>query len=217
MKEDSQLQRDVIDELRWDPAIKEKEIGVAVRDGVVTLTGSVGSYAERWTVERAAERVFGVQALANEISVKLPSSFVRTDSELAHQIVEAFRWDVQVPDEMIKAKVARGWVTLEGEVDWAFQREAAERHVRSLTGVTSMTNLIRVKSPVSTVDVSRKIKDALRRHADRDAERIQVKAMGDVVTLTGSVSSFAERRAAEGVAWSAPGVREVNDELIVAV
>jgi osmotically-inducible protein OsmY len=161
--------------------------------------------------------VAGVRALANEVSVRLPSSFVRSDSDLAHQIVETFRWDVQVPDEKIKAKVARGWVTLEGEVDWAFQREAAEHDVRRLTGVTSLTNLIRVKSPISTYDVSRKIKDALRRRADRDADRIQVEAMGDVVTLKGTVSSFAERRAAEGLAWSAPGVREVNDELIVAV
>lgn len=216
MKNDSELQRDVIDELRWDPAITQKELGVAVSGGVVTLTGSVHSYAERWAVERAAERVAGVRALANEVTVTLPSTFVRSDSDLAHQIVEALQWDVQVPDERIKAKVVRGWVTLEGEVDWAFQREAAERDVRSLTGVSSVTNLIRVKSPISTFDVSRKIKEALRRRADRDADRIHVEAMGDVVTLTGTVSSVAERRAAEGVAWSAPGVREVKDELIVA-
>lgn len=217
MKDDTELQRDVIEELRWDPAIKEKEIGVAVRDGVVTLTGSVASYAERWAVERAVERMSGVKALANEVSVRLPSSFVRSDSDLAHQIVETFRWDVQVPDDKIKVKVARGWVTLEGEVDWAFEREAAERDVRSLTGVTSVTNVIHVKSPISSLDVSQKIKEALRRRADRDADRIHVEAMGDVVTLKGTVTSFAERRAAEGVAWSAPGVREVKDELIVAV
>lgn len=217
MKNDSDLQRDVIEELRWDPEIRAKEIGVAVNDGVVTLTGSVESYAERWAVERAAERVSGVRALANDVSVKLPSSLIRSDTELAHQIVETLRWDVQVPDERIKARVARGWVTLEGDVDWAFQREAAERDVRSLTGVISVTNLIRVKSPISTFDVSRKIKEALQRRADRDADRIHVEAMGDVVTLTGTVSSFAERRAAEGVAWSAPGVREVRDDLIVAV
>ena len=215
MKDDNELQRDVIEELRWDPAIKEKEIGVAVSDGVVTITGSVASYAERWAVERAVERISGVKALANDVSVKLPSSFVRSDSDLAHQIVETFHWDVQVPDERIKVKVARGRVTLEGEVDWAFQREAAEHDVRSLTGVTGVTNLIHVRSPVSRVDVSQKIKEALRRRADRDADRIHVEAMGDVVTLKGTVSSFAERRAAEGVAWSAPGVREVNDELVV--
>jgi osmotically-inducible protein OsmY len=217
MKDDSELQRDMIDELRWDAAITEKEIGVAVRDGVVTVTGSVESYVERWAVERAAERVSGVRALVNEVTVKLPSSFVRSDSDLAHQIVEALRWDVQLPDERIKTKVTRGWVTLEGEVDWAFQREAAERDVRSLTGVANVTNLIHVKSPVSTFDVSVKIKDALRRRADRDADRIRVEANGDVVTLTGTVSSFAERRAAEGVALSAPGVREVKDELTVVV
>ena len=217
MKSDMELQRDVIDELRWDPQIKEKEIGVAVKDNVVTLTGSVESYAERWAVERAVEGVAGVRVVANDIEVQLPSAHQRTDSEIAHQIVDAFRWDVQVPDEKVTAKVTRGWVTLEGEVDWAFQREAAANAVRNLTGVRGVTTVIRVKTPISSFDVSLKIKEALRRRADRDADRIHVEASGDVVTLKGMVSSFAERRAAAGVAWSAPGVREVKDELVVVV
>jgi len=217
MKSDMQLQRDVIDELRWDPQIKEKEIGVAAKDGVVTVSGSIASYAERWAVERAVERVAGVKVVANEIEVKLPTSFVRSDSDIAHQVVEAFRWDVQVPDETITAKVARAWVTLEGEVDWAFQRDAAESAVRNLTGERGVTNLLKVTVPISSYDVSMKIKEALRRRADRDADRITVEAVGDVVTLKGTVTSFAERRAAEGVAWSAPGVREVKDEIVVTM
>jgi osmotically-inducible protein OsmY len=155
--------------------------------------------------------------VANEIEVKLPTSFVRSDSDIAHQVVEAFRWDVQVPDETITAKVARAWVTLEGEVDWAFQRDAAESAVRNLTGVRGVTNLLKVTVPISSYDVSMKIKEALRRRADRDADRITVEAVGDVVTLKGTVTSFAERRAAEGVAWSAPGVREVKDEIVVTM
>jgi len=217
MKSDTTLQKDVIDELRWDPRVTEKEIGVAAKDGVVTVTGSVETFAERWAVERAVERVAGVRVVANEIEVKLPSSLVRTDADIAHQVRETFKWDVQVPDELITAQVTKGWVTLEGEVGWNFQREAATQAVRNLAGVRGVTNLVRVKSPISTYGVSLKIKDALRRRADRDAEHIQIEASGDVVTLKGTVSSFAERRAAEGVAWSAPGVREVKDELIVAM
>ena len=217
MKSDTTLQKDVIDELRWDPRVTEKEIGVAAKDGVVTVTGSVETFAERWAVERAVERVAGVRVVANEIEVKLPSSLVRTDADIAHQVRETFKWDVQVPDELITAQVTKGWVTLEGEVGWNFQREAATQAVRNLAGVRGVTNLVRVQSPISTYGVSLKIKDALRRRADRDAEHIQIEASGDVVTLKGTVSSFAERRAAEGVAWSAPGVREVKDELIVAM
>lgn len=217
MKNDTTLQRDVIEEIRWDPRIKSKEIGVAARDGVVTLTGTVESYGQRWAVEHAAEAVQGVRVVANEIEVKLPNSLTRSDADIAHQIVEAFRWDVQVPDQLITAQVSKGWVTLSGDVNWAYERDAAGAAVRNLAGVRGVNNLVVVKSPVSTFDVSRKIKDALRRRADREADRIQVEAHGDVVTLTGTVDSYADRRAAEGVAWSAPGVREVKDELVVAV
>ena len=217
MKNDTVLQRDVIEEIRWDPRIKNKEIGVAARDGVVTLTGTVDSYGQRWAVEHAAEAVQGVRVVANEIEVTLPNSLARSDADIAHQIVEAFRWDVQVPDQLITAQVSKGLVTLNGDVNWAYEREAAGMTVRNLAGVRGVKNLIVVKSPVSTYDVSRKIKAALHRRADREAERIQVEAEGDVVTLTGTVNSYADRRAAEGVAWSAPGVREVKDELVVAV
>jgi osmotically-inducible protein OsmY len=218
MKTDSMLQKDVIDELRWDPRIKEKEIGVAAKQGVVTVTGFVESFAERNAVERAAERVAGVKAVANEVEVKLPATSMRSDTDIAHQIVETFKWDIQVPDDKITAQVAHGWVTLEGEVKWFYQKDAAARAVRNLAGVRGVSNLLRVKSPaVSAFDVSHRIKEALHRRAERDAESITVDAKGDVVTLTGTVTSFAERRAAEGVAWSAPGVQEVRDEIIVVM
>lgn len=218
MKTDIMLQKDVIDELRWDPQIKEKEIGVAAKSGVVTLTGSVESYAELWAVERAVEKVVGVQAIANELEVKLPNAYVRSDSDIAHQVVEAFKWDVQIPHEGITAQVKQGWVTLDGECNWFYQKDAAARIVRNLTGVRGVTNLLRVKSPaISAYDVSHRIREALRRRAEREADQISVETMGDVVTLKGKVASFAERRAVEGVAWSAPGVHEVKDELIVTM
>lgn len=216
MKSDMQIQKDVIEELRWDPAIKEREIGVATRDGVVTLTGRVGSYAERWAAERATERVTGVQAIADELEVHLPSEHVHSDTELAHRIVEAMRWDVLVPDDKVTAKVSNGWLTLAGEVEWQYQRDAAMRAVRSLTGLRGVTNMLSVKPrPVTAYDVTRKIKEALRRRAEREAESISVETDRDVVTLRGTVPTFADRRAIEGAAWAAPGVREVKDELVI--
>ena len=218
MKTDIELQRDVIDELRWDPSLKEKELAVAASDGVVTLTGFVPSYPEKWAAERAAERVFGVKAVANDIEVRLPGDRTRPDPELAHKVVEALEWDVQVPDERIKAAVSNAWVTLEGEVAWAFQREAALRAVRNIVGVRGVTNKITLVPPsVSQYDVTVKIKDALRRRAERDAAGITVETDGNVVTLKGKVPTFAERRAAEGAAWSAPGVKEVRDEIVVSI
>jgi osmotically-inducible protein OsmY len=218
MKTDSQLQRDVIDELRWDPSIAEKEIGVAVKDGVVTLTGAVPSYADKYAVDRVLERIAGVKAFANELEIELPSAWVRSDTDIAHKVVDAFAWDVSIPHDQIKARVADGWVTLEGEVQWEYQRQAAFRAVRSLTGVRGVTNLIKiVPARVSSYDVTKKIKDALRRSAERDADRIVVATMDHVVTLSGSVPSFAERRLAETAAWSAPGVKEVKDEIVVSL
>lgn len=216
MKTDALLQKDIIDELRWEPRISEREIGVAVKDGVVTLTGSVPSYADKYLAETVVEGFTAVKAIANELTVKLPSTSVRTDTEIAHQVVNALMWDVNVPDSKVKARVADGWVTLEGNVESAFQKQAAYFAVRNLTGVRGVTNLIEVAAALaSPYDVSHKIKDALRRRADQDVEKIMVTAKDHVVTLSGSVSSFAERRAAEFAAWSAPGVNEVRDNLVV--
>lgn len=216
MKTDMQLHKDVLSEITWDPRVKEKEIGLAAKGGVVTLTGSVESYAEKWAAERAAERVAGVKAVANDLAVTIPSAFSRADTDIAHKIVDSLAWDIQVPHDKIKSKVTNGWVTLDGEVEWQYQRDAAARAVRNLTGVCGVTNLIKVTPQrVSSHDVSKSIKEALERRADRTAERIVVEATGRVVTLTGNVASFGDRRAAEGAAWSAPGVAEVRDELSV--
>jgi osmotically-inducible protein OsmY len=217
MKTDAQLQKDIIDELRWEPRISEREIGVAVKAGVVSLMGSVPSFADKYLAETVVEGFAGVKAIANDLAVKLPSVSVRTDTEIAHQVVNALLWDVSVPDG-VKARVGDGWVTLEGNVDWAFQKDAAYRAVRNLTGLRGVTNTIAIRQPkTSSYDVTQHIKNALRRHADQDAEKIMVVTKDHVVTLSGTVSSFAERRAAEAAAWSAPGVQEVRDDLTVTL
>lgn len=217
LKTDAQLQRDVIDELKWDPAIGDAEIGVAARDGVVTLSGQLDSYAKKYAAERAAERVAGVRALAEDLVVKVPTSFVRSDTEIAHAVVNALKWDIEVPDDRIQSKVENGWIWLEGDVQWQYQKTSAERAVRYLTGVKGVSNMITVKpTKVSTFEVSQKIKDALRRTAETDASRVTVQATDGEVMLSGTVRSFAERIDAERAAWAAPGVTKVRDELVVS-
>jgi osmotically-inducible protein OsmY len=217
MKTDLRLQRDVLDELKFEPSIREAEIGIAVKDGVVTLTGFVDSYAEKFSAERTAERVAGVKAVADEIKVKLPGSYQRSDTDIAHAVVNALQWDIQVPDDRIKAAVDGGWIDLEGQVEWQYQKWAAEGAVRNLTGVKGVTNLISVKpKKVSTYEVGLKIKDSLRRHAELDADRITIEAKDGRVTLRGTVSSFAERQDAERAAWQAPGVTKVDDMIAVS-
>lgn len=216
-KTDAQLQRDVIDELKWDPTVGGAEIGVAAKDGVVTLSGQVDSYAKKYAVERAAERVVGVKAIAEDLTVKVPSSFLRSDTEIAHAVVNALKWDIEVPDERIKSKVENGWIWLEGDVEWQYQKTSAERAVRYLTGVRGVSNLIAVKpKKVSTFEVNHKIKDALKRSAEMDANRITVTAADGEVTLKGTVRSFAERVDAERAAWAAPGVTKVRDEILIS-
>jgi osmotically-inducible protein OsmY len=215
MKTDMQLQKDVAEELRWEPRLKAEEIGVTVRDGVVTLTGSVPDYSQRRIAAKAAERVYGVKAVAQELTVKVPDMFRRTDTELAHQVVNALAWDIEVPDDKVKAKIEDGWVTLEGQVDWQFQRNAAERVVRYLTGVKGVSNLLTIKAHASPYDVAQHIKAALHRSAEADAKKINVTATDGRVTLTGTVRSWPERADAERAAWSASGVTSVDDRLAV--
>ena len=215
MRMDMELQRQVSNELRWDPSVRDEEIAVAVRDGVVTLGGTVDSFATKLAALKAAERVSGVQAVADEIAVKLPGAAQRSDTELAHQIVSTLRWDVFVPEDRVRARVEHGWVTLEGEVEWEFQRRMARRAVQNLTGVLGVTNLVTLKPRASSLDVSQRIEDALRRQAELDARMIEVEATGSAVTLHGTVHSWAERRQAEQAAWSAPGVTKVDDRLVV--
>ena len=215
MKTDSQRQRDVFEELRWDPRIREAEIGIAVKDGVVTLSGFVDSYAQRNAAERAVERINGVKAVAEELQVRIPGSLHRSDTDIAHHAVAALEWDVEVPDDKIRVKVDNGRITLEGEADWQYQRLAAERAVRYLTGVKGVTNQIRIAPRVSSYDVSQRIKDALRRSAESDAQKIEVEAKDGRVTLRGSVHSWADRAEAERAAWGAQGVTEVDDRITV--
>jgi osmotically-inducible protein OsmY len=212
---DADVKRDVEEELRWEPSLEDDDIAVAVRDGVVTLAGYAKSYLDKWKAERVASRVKGVKAIVNNIDVKLPSSSDRLDPDIARAAVDALKWNVAVPGERIKVRVEKGWVTLEGDVDWYFQREAAERAVRYLTGVKGVTNLITVKARPTPKDVKEKIKEALERGAEFDADRITVEIDGSTATLRGTVRSYAEYRDAERAARNAPGITDVKNRLVV--
>lgn len=216
MKTDALIQKDVIDELKWDPSVSSEHIGVAVTDGIVTLTGHVPSYFEKSAAERAAQRVAGVKAIAEEIEVRYPGSYSRDDGDIARAILDVFKWNVQVPDDRVKVKVSYGWVTLSGDVEWEYQKDAAANAVKPLTGVVGVTNTIEIKPKVKVDDLKSKIESALKRAAEREADRIKVSVDGRIVTLTGQVRSYAELLDARGAAWSAPGVTEVRDHLVVA-
>lgn len=215
MRSDAQLRSDIVAELNWDPAITATDVGVIVKDGVVTLTGHPSSHAEKYAIERAAQRVKGVKALAIEMPVKLSSDYTRTDADIAMAVERAIEWNVLVPEDKIHPMVENGWVTLNGEVEWDYQRRAAENAVRDLLGVTGVTNRVVVKPKFTAADVEKKIQEALERQAGREAERIKVEVNGAHVTLSGKVHSWAERKAAQGAAWSAPGVANVINNLLV--
>jgi osmotically-inducible protein OsmY len=216
MKTNAQLQRDVMDELQFEPSVDPSNIGVTAKDGIVTLTGKVSSYAEEYAATQAAERVTGVKAVTDEMKVDLPSFHQRDDSDVAQAALNALKWHVWVPKDAIKVKVDQGWITLEGTVDYQFQKQAAEDAVQNLTGVTGVTNLITLKAVAAPSDIKVKIENALKRAAELDGERINVEVDGNKVTLTGNVSSWAERDEAERAAWSATGVWDVDDELEIA-
>ena len=215
MKSDLQLQKDVQEELVWDPRIGKSEIGVAVKDGVVTLNGEVSSYPKKEAAIKAAERVTGVRVVADELRVALPDRALKTDMEVAHAVADSLRWDIEVPDDQIKARVDSGWVWLDGEVEFNYERAAAERAVRYLAGVTGVSNNIVIKKKVWAPEVKVRIENALKRNASLDAQNITVTAMDGQVTLRGKVHSWAARADAETAAWAAPGVVSVKDELSV--
>jgi osmotically-inducible protein OsmY len=214
---DEQIQRAVLAELKWDARVQPNEIGVAVKDGIVTLIGWVDSFTKRWAAEEAARRVRGVKAVANDIEVKLPISAERTDADIAAAAVHAQEWDAMIPNDQVKVTVSKGWVTLDGEVNWQFERDDAERVVRRLTGVKGVTNLIRVKSRPTPSELKQKIEDALVRSAETDAERITVEVQGSKVILKGTVRAWAEKQEAERVAWSAPGVTSVDNRITISL
>ncbi|MBO9512683.1 MAG: BON domain-containing protein [Variovorax sp.] len=215
MRSDAQLRNDVQAELDWEPAVNPAHIGVIAADGVVTLTGHVANHAEKHAAEAAARRVKGVKALAIEMTVKLPAADTRPDADIAMAAERGLEWSVLVPAGKIKPMVENGWITLDGEVEWEYQRRAAERAVRNLMGVTGVTNAVRIIPKVKAVDVEKRLHDALSRQATREADRIQVSVEGSEVRLKGKVHSWAELDAVQGAAWSAPGVRSVVNDLTI--
>jgi osmotically-inducible protein OsmY len=216
---DERIQQDVIEELKFDPLIKANEIGVAVKNGIVTLTGRVESLQQKWAAEEAAQRVRGVVAVANEIEVHLPGISERSDEDIAAAAVRALQWDANLSTEDIKVAVSHGRVTLSGEVNWNYQRDEAERAIRRLTGVRAITNLITVRQrqAPNPEELRKRIEEALVRSAQMDAERINVEIQGDKVILTGTVRAWAEKVEADRVAWSIPGVREVVNRITVQI
>lgn len=212
---DEQIQSDVLAQLKWDARVQPNEIGVVVKDGVVTLTGWVDSFAKKWAAEEAAHRVRGVKAVANEIEVRLPVFAERSDADIAAAAVRALEWDALVPIDKIDVTVSKGWVTLKGEVEWQYQKEDAERVVRRLAGVKGVINLITVKPRATPSQLKEKIEQALLRAAELDAKRITVEVVGNKVILKGTVRSWAEREEAERQAWLAPGVTAVENRITV--
>ncbi len=214
-KSDSQLRQDVESELAWDASVSTNNIGVAVKDGVVTLSGHLDSFAEKYAAERAAQRVQGVKGLAVELDVRLGAAAKRTDGEIAAAAEQALRWNALVPEDRVKVMVEKGWITLTGEVDWDYQRHHAMKAVRPLTGVVGVTNGVSVKPQITPANIQQRIQGALERQAEREARNIEVSVSGHAVTLKGQVHSWAERTAAQGAAWSAPGITIVVNELRV--
>lgn len=215
MKTDDQLKKDISAELEWDPSINASHVGVAVKNGVVTLTGHLENYMEKSAIERAAARVEGVKAIAIEVDVKLDPSHKRSDTDIATAAESALMWHSQVPSDRIQVKVEKGWITLKGEVDWDYQRRKAEDAVRSLTGVVGVVNSITIKSTITPANVITRIREAFARHAEREAKGIEAIIKGSTVTLRGTVDSWAERSAAFGAAWAAPGISDVLNEIKV--
>lgn len=213
MKTDAQLKDDVSTELDWDPSIHASQVGVAVKNGVVTLSGHLDTYQEKYAIEKAVGRIEGVKAIAVELDVKLESGHKRSDTEIAAAAEAALKWHSQIPEEKIQVRVEKGWITLKGEVDWDYQRKNAEKAVRPLVGVVGVTNGITLKAAVAPADVAGSIRNAFVRHAEREAKKVEVSVRGATVTLRGTVDSLAERAAAVGAAWAAPGISNVVNEI----
>ena len=214
---DEDIQRDVLEELTWDIRVRPNEIGVVVKDGIVTLTGWVDSYLNKTAAQEDAHRVSGVKAFANDIEVRVPGSAERTDTDLARAALNALKWDAGIPTDKIDITVSQGWMTLKGAVDHFFQKRDAERAIERLSGVRGISNLLTVKPQPAPQDLKSQIQKALVRNAQTDASRITVEVQGSEIILRGTVSSYAEKKAAEETAFSAAGVSNVDNRIVIAL
>ncbi|QAY86147.1 BON domain-containing protein [Pseudomonas arsenicoxydans] len=216
MKTDKELKNDILEELRWEPSVNAEQIGVEIKDGIVTLTGHVNSYVEKWAAEQAAQKVSGVRALAVEMDVKLPGPSQRNDADIARSAENVLEWTSNLIKESIKIKVEDGWVTLAGDVEWEYQRREAVGAIRNLMGVKGVSNNILIKSTASARGVKAEIAEALKRRAIIDSQKITVDVQGADVTLSGTVDNWAERELAAHSAWSTAGVKNVQNNIIVS-
>jgi osmotically-inducible protein OsmY len=216
MRTDADIERDVKEELKWDPDLDATDIAISVHDGVVTLAGFTKSYTDKYEAEAAAKRVAGVAGVANDIEVRLPALDERPDPDIARDAVAAIKSQLPISSERIKVVVKNGWVTLEGQAEWQYQRNTAETSVRRIKGVKGVTNSIVLKPRAEPNEIKKKIQEAFKRNAEVDANRITVEANGSEVVLKGSVRSWIEREEAERAAWAAPGVTKVEDRIVVS-
>ena len=215
MKTDIEIQKDVMDELKWEPLLSASEIGVAVKQGVVTLSGTVDSFSKKEEAENAAKRVSGVKAMAEDIEVKPFATNQKNDTEIARMIADSLKWHSAVQEDKIKVKVEDGWVTLEGEVEWEYQKDAIKNSIKNLVGIIGISNIISVKPTITAKDIKQKISLAFHRSATLDAGRIDIEIQGNKAILSGRVRSWAEKNDAENAAWKAQGITSIENKLII--
>ncbi|HEY8658457.1 MAG TPA: BON domain-containing protein [Hanamia sp.] len=215
MKSDNQIQKDVMEELKWEPFLNAAEIGVSVKNGIVTLSGQVDSYSKKIASEKAAKKIAGVNAIAEDMQIGVSPLYKKSDTEIAAAVLNALKWHTDIQEDKLKVKVEDGNVTLEGDVDWEFERYNAKKAIENLLGVRSVINLISVKPKTTANDIEKKISSAFHRNATIDAERITAEVLGNTVILRGKVRSFVEKEDAENAAWAAPGILRIDNKLII--